>query len=491
MPVGEHVLPPFYANPGANHPNIPSDPCSPNGEEEFGYNFESAPGLDNDGDGVYGPVDSDCVQAGPCDGFVAEPTACGVGECSSTGTSTCTEVNGEAVFGDTCTPSAGSTEICDGLDNDCDGTPDDGIADMFTGTDVGECRAEVSSCTGGSFQVVQSGIGSQPEVCDGLDNDCDGQVDNGIAATPTTCGTGDCAATGQLACVNGGMVDNCTQGAPGVETCDQQDNNCNGAIDEGDVCVTIGACDTFTEEVTTCGTGECAATGMTTCTDVVGQPLIGDSCAPGTPSAEICDQLDNDCDGAVDEGGVCDPVCVPAAEVCDGIDNDCDGVVDEDGVCDPVCVPADEVCDGIDNNCDGMVDEGGVCDPVCVPTAEVCDGIDNNCDGMVDEGDVCAPTPGPGDEDDSHDSDDEVDDDGFNSPPSHTDMEGGFLHAPGKDKPFSNSCTDCHGSKLTGPDSGGFAPSCFTCHGKEWDEDAPGPKHDRDDRGKGGKRSRR
>jgi hypothetical protein len=46
--------------------------------------------------------------------------------------------------------------------------------------------------------------------------------------------------------------------------------------------------------------------------------------------------------------------------VCDGEDNDCDGLVDEDGVCDD-CTPTEEVCDGEDNDCDGLVDEDGVC----------------------------------------------------------------------------------------------------------------------------------
>jgi hypothetical protein len=50
------------------------------------------------------------------------------------------------------------------------------------------------------------------------------------------------------------------------------------------------------------------------------------------------------------------------------------------------CTPSPEVCDGVDNNCNGQVDEGDVC---CKPTAEVCDGKDNDCDGQVDEDEVC------------------------------------------------------------------------------------------------------
>jgi len=81
-----------------------------------------------------------------------------------------------------------------------------------------------------------------------------------------------------------------------------------------------------------------------------------------------------------------DVACVPSTEICDGIDNNCDGQIDEGGVCD--CVPMPEVCDGADNNCDGQIDEGGVCGG-CTPTAEVCDGADNDCNGLVDDGGVC------------------------------------------------------------------------------------------------------
>jgi hypothetical protein len=120
-----------------------------------------------------------------------------------------------------CNPSgsenfAGSTE---GLDNDGDF--------LYDGNDP-DCLA-----------CIPTGVSET--ICNGVDDDCDDQIDEDFAPTPTNCGVGACAATGETTCVGGVVGDTCTAGVPGIEgpvgdgTCsDTIDNDCDGLTDGDD-----------------------------------------------------------------------------------------------------------------------------------------------------------------------------------------------------------------------------------------------------------------
>ncbi len=144
-------------------------------------------------------------------------------------------------------------------------------------------------------------------------------------------------------------------------------------------------------------------------------------CETGEPgAAEVCNNLDDDCDDRIDEGlDDCAPCrfrgVIASPEICNQRDDDCDGTVDEDTVgC--VCLdgsPADETCDERDEDCDGDIDEHLYgCVPQCDPARavpEVCNQLDDDCDGSVDEGvDGCACIDGrpPLAEDCNHRDDD-------------------------------------------------------------------------------------
>lgn len=182
-------------------------------------------------------------------------------------------------------------EICDGVDNDCDGLIDEDLVQNC----LSECGAGTSVCVDGAYTecVVTT---PYPEVCDGIDNDCDDLIDEGLQEScANECGAG------IRTCVDG-LFGDCVITLPNIELCDGVDNNCNGRIDEG---FTVGtAC-------TRGGDGACATYGVFVCTED-GLDVECDAEDPAGSGVEICNDRDDDCDGLVDEGaGICDP-----GEVC-------------------------------------------------------------------------------------------------------------------------------------------------------------------------------
>lgn len=341
-------------------------------------------------------------------------------------------------------------ETCDGTDEDCDGTVDNNLPlGNLCGIDTGECAFGREECIDAAWQC-RNAVGPSDEICDNKDNNCNGQIDEGIASSGS-CGTdvGLCS-PGQLQCNRGNWVCSGNVG-PQSEICDGQDNNCDGLPDNGI------PCDCEPGQVRACGqtdVGECSL-GQQQCVASNGGFTWG-PCNAIYPVAEVCDGLDNNCNNIIDEGtdqacstqcgpgirscdagqyGACIPLSTPA-EVCDGEDNNCNGQIDENSdeacqtQCGPgvkkcvsgelqACIPTNpppEICDGLDNNCDGVVDEGCPCQQgetrpcgknvaqckegiercefgqwsACIGAdngmAEICDGLDNNCDGLADNG---------------------------------------------------------------------------------------------------------
>ncbi len=266
---------------------------------------------------------------------------------------------------------AGAAETCNGVDDDCDGEVDDGNPGggvLCTTGLMGACSAGATRCAGGMVSCVST-AGTVAETCDGVDNDCDGSVDEDLAGRSLTqsCYDGPAGTAGIGGCVAGvqtcagGMFRSCVgEVRPGVETCNGLDDDCDGEPDDGDPGGGI-ACASASPGVCRPGTTRCREGAVVCVPNVAPNAMV-----------ERCDALDNDCDGMIDEGfAYADDPATPGVmhglgEACGARLGACrrSGVVTCSGtgmaaVCSaPVVTGTTERCNQIDDDCNGIVDDG-------------------------------------------------------------------------------------------------------------------------------------
>ena len=314
-----------------------------------------------------------------------------------------------------CTAGLAEEEVCDGVDNDCNAVPDDGLPPSqpceVVEPGVGTCEGQ-EVCLGGQGWVCDAPK-PEPESCDFKDNDCNGQVDedfiiNGKYGTLHHCGTcnEDCEGSlpnGVAYCDVDIATPECKiqECFPGFFKLNEfqcilpPDVQCKECETDGDCyfdqCIPL---DLGNYCLSACEEGQCGESYH--CEEI--QPF-GDTCVPDTASCECSAEnagVKRSCSMANALGTcfgfeTCDPdvgwtpcdASPPEPEMCDGIDNDCNGLIDD-------ALPPTQPCEKSNEfgTCPGVSVCTGIAGWVCQapePSAEICDYQDNDCDGQVDE----------------------------------------------------------------------------------------------------------
>ena len=311
-------------------------------------------------------------------------------ECSLNGTIRC--VNGKC---ETCAPNdpnCGAQTCIPGETRGC----------TIPGA-LGPCRLGLQSClsTGTGFSSCVSNSSSQDEICNGRDDDCDGQVDETFTEKFSVCVVenqlGPCRRGEFTACQNGVKV--CTPNTfpstegPGASNCqDGIDNDCDGAIDDPveDGCLN--------NKCTTGATQQCFPSTESGCTQTSADPpqfSCRGTCRTGTrvcgssgtwgpctgavaATAEVCkNQLDDNCNGQVDDN--CDNKCtVGSTRPCYTGGAGCTKEADGTYTCVGICQSGQQVCQANQ--------QWGSCENEVLPQKEFCpDKKDNDCNGQVDD----------------------------------------------------------------------------------------------------------
>lgn len=280
--------------------------------------------------------------------------------------------DGRAGFGENCDPESedydcdeerddvyrGAEELCDGLDNDCDEEIDEELSDCclysdennpgrlcYTGPDdtegIGLCRGGEQVCLEGNiWGSCSNQVTPENEICDGEDNDCDGEIDRDendeflneecYSGPENTVGIGLCR-SGYKSCENGYWGECIGEIVPAEETCENSDSddNCNREVD--DIPGLEEPCETENWGICLTGISQC-----------IGGELM--CMADFEPTEENCENLgiDNDCDGDSEDRDTC-----PEANFCCGVDCvDFESDNDNCGSCGMACSLFEECIDG-------------------------------------------------------------------------------------------------------------------------------------------------
>jgi hypothetical protein len=273
--------------------------CDDDDETIYPGANESCDGKDNDCDESTADGTSEPWFGAPCDGPDNDQCLEGKFICSS-GEQTCDDNTGDSV------------ELCDSLDNDCNPSTADGAAEPWfgapcDGSDSDLCSEGDFICSSGA-QICNDNTGDNIELCDGSDNDCNPSTADGAAESWIDAA---CDGPDSDQCLEGAFI--CSEGLQAcnddtgdtIEICDGQDNNCNGEIDEGFTLIT------YYRDVDSDGYGDPLITAQA-CSPPPGYVEDNSDCDdsnetihPGIVEASygdpVCDdKADNDCDGLAD-----------------------------------------------------------------------------------------------------------------------------------------------------------------------------------------------